>query len=133
MSPIGTPSWIERRVEGDVVVFKILVSELDRKEHPRQEYIDALEGAVANGCRHLVLDLSNLKDTNHTWGLFQLIFIANQTLHDEGGKLVISGMKRYIRKVFRIADLDELFPTYKSDKKAVDALAGSQSKAERDG
>jgi anti-anti-sigma regulatory factor len=123
MSTLESPAWIESRRAGDVMILKLRPSHLDREEHPRREYDGVIDAAIAAGCRRVILDLSNLRDTNHTWGLFQVIFVANRKVKEVGGRVVVCGMRRYIRSVFRIADLDRFIPAYKSEAQALDALA----------
>ncbi len=118
-----SPAWIESRRAGDVMILKLRPSHLDRQKHLRQEYDGVIDAAIDAGCRRVILDLSNLRDTNHTWGLFQVIFVANRKLKEMGGRLVVCGMKRYIRSVFRFADLDRFIPAYKNETQAIDALA----------
>ncbi len=127
MSTLDSPAWIESRHAGDLMILKLLPSHLDRDRHCRREYDGVIDAAIAAGCRRVVLDLSSLRDTNHTWGLFQVIFVANRKLKEMGGRLVVCGMKRYIRSVFRFADLDRYIPAYKSETQAIDAIAKGSS------
>ncbi len=127
MSTLKSPAWIESRHAGDVMILKLRPSHLDRDQHCRREYGGVIDAAIAAGCRRVVLNLSNLRDTNHTWGLFQVIFVANRKLKEIGGRLVVCGMKRYIRSVFRFADLDRFIPAYKSETQAIDAFAKDSS------
>lgn len=115
--------WIESRIESDVLILKILVSRLDSKQHPREEYRRALDTAIANGCDRIVLNLSTLKSTNHTWGLLQLIFVANWKLKEVGGRLALCGLRRNARRVVRTANLDKLFALFKTEKEAVHSQA----------
>lgn len=123
MSTLKSPAWIESRQAGDVMILKLRPSHLDRQEHLRREYDGVIDAIIDDGCRRVVLNLSNLRDTNHTWGLFQVIFVANRKLKEMGGRLVVCGMRRYIRSVFRFADLDRFIRAYKSETQAIDALA----------
>ncbi len=115
--------WIESRIENDVLILKILVSCLDSKQHPREEYRRALDAAIANGYDRIVLNLSTLESTNHTWGLLQLIFIANWKLKEVSGRLALCGFRRNARRVFRTANLDKLFALFKTEKEAVHSWA----------
>lgn len=117
--------WIESRIENDVLILKILVSRLDSKQHPKEEYRRALDTAIANGCDRIVLNLSMLKSTNHTWGLLQLIFIANWKLKEVGGRLALCGLRRDARRAFRTANLDRLFALFKTESEAVHSWAKS--------
>ena len=87
MSTVDSPTWIESRHAGDAMILKLRPSHLDRQEHPRREYDAVIDAIIDDGCRVVVLNLSNLRDTNHTWGLFQVIFVANRKLKEMGGRL----------------------------------------------
>lgn len=123
MSTLASPAWIATRRAGDVTILELRPSHLDRHEHLRREYDDVIDAIIDDGCRRVVLNLSNLRDTNHTWGLFQVIFVANRKLKEMGGRLVVCEMRRYIRSVFRFADLDRFIQAYTSETHAIDALA----------
>ena len=127
MSTWESPAWIECRHAGDVMILRLRPSHLDRDRHCRREYDGAIDAAIAAGYLRVVLDLSSLRDTNHTWGLFQVIFVANRKLKEMGGRLVVCGMRRYIRSVFRFAGLDRFIRAYKSETQAIDALAKDSS------
>ena len=116
-------AWIASKIENDVLILKVLVSHLDSQQHPPEEYHRIIDTAIAQGYDRLILNLSMLKSTNHTWGLLQLIFIANSKLKEVGGKLAICGLRRYARRMIRTANLDKLFPLYKTEKKAVHSTA----------
>ncbi len=127
MSTMQDSTWIESRHAGDVMILKLRPSHLDRLRHRRRDYDGVIDAAIAAGYLRVVLNLSNLRDTNHTWGLFQVIFIANRKLKEAGGRLVVCGMRRYIRSVFRFANLDRYIAACKSERQAIDALAQDSS------
>lgn len=112
-------AWFRADSQDGVVIFKFTVPFLDRKMHSRLDYENAIDMAIAGGCRRIVLDFSDMKDTNHTWGLFQLIFIPNRELKQVGGQLAVCGMRGYLRRVFRFAELDRFVATFSSQQKAV--------------
>ncbi len=128
MSTLDSPTWIESRPDGNVMILKLRASHLDRDRHSRRDYDGVIDDAIAAGYRRVVLDLSSLRDTNHSWGLFQVIFVANRKLKEIGGRLVVCGMRRYIRSVFRFADLDRFIRAYKNETQAIDALAQDSSR-----
>ncbi len=115
--------WIESEVERGALVLNLRVSELDSKEHPREEYERVIDWAIAEGHTRIILNLSQLKSTNHSWGLLQLIFIANRRLKETGGKLALCGLRRDPRRVLLTSNLDKRFPSYKNVKKAIAAMA----------
>jgi anti-anti-sigma regulatory factor len=128
MSTLQSPDWIESRYAGDVMILKLRPSHLDRDQHRRREYDGVIDAAIEAGYLRVVLNVSSLRDTNHTWGLLQVIFIANRKLKEMGGRLVVCGMRRYIRSVFRFANLDRYIAAYKSETQAINALAQDSSK-----
>ena len=114
-------AWLESKIEHDLLILRVLVSHLDSKQHPREEYHRVIDSAIATGYERIILDLSMLKHTNHTWGLLQLIFIANSKLKEVGGELALCGLTRSAREVLCTANLDKLFPIFKTAKKAIAA------------
>lgn len=128
--------WMESTIEDDVLILKILVSRLDSKQHLKEDYRRVLDTAIANGHDRIVLNLSALTSTDHTWGLLQLIFIANWKLREVGGEPAICGLSRNLLRVIRTAGLDKLFALFKSEKEAVhfqakNATACTESSAHR--
>ncbi len=71
----------------------------------------------------IVLNFSKLGFTNHTWGIFQLIFTANSLVKEAGGRLAVCGMKGHVRRVYTFASLGKFAPGYRRESQAVEALA----------
>jgi len=125
-TPANTPEsleWLECRVEEGVLILTIKVKRLDPKQHRKEDYHRLLTDAVAAGYHRIVLKFSNLGYTNHTWGIFQLIFTANSLVKEAGGKLTVCGTKGHVHRVYTFANLDRFAPGYKHEHQAVDALA----------
>jgi len=117
--------WIESSAERGVLVFKFLVKRLDSQRHCREAYRRAIDGAIDDGYHRVLLDFSNLRYTNHTWGLFQLVFVANSKLKEAGGQIAVCGMKGHVLRVFRYANLDRFIPAYRNKNQAIEAMVHS--------
>ncbi len=126
-------AWIQSRIEGNLVILKFLVRRLHPKQNSREEYHRVIDEAIARGYNEIILNFSKLRYTNHTWGLFQLIFFANSKLKDAGGRLVVCGMKGHVRRVFRFANLDRLYPAFRSEKKAIEYMTHQSNGSRIDG
>ena len=114
--------WLNERIEDTVLVVSILAERLDPKIHKKADYVSLLDDAIAAGHTKIVLDLSELRYTNHVWGLFQLIFSATYRLHEAGGKLAVCGLGGHPRRTFLFAELDRYLPDYRSVDAAVRGL-----------
>ena len=119
--------WLESRTERGVLVLKFLVGRLDSKQHRKEDYRRILTNAIAAGHHHMVLNFSKLGHTNHTWGIFQLIFTANNLLKEAGGSLAVCGTKGHVHRVYTFANLGRFAPGYRSESKAVEALASKKN------
>jgi hypothetical protein len=115
--------WLECRLDRGVLVLKFLVSQLDTKLHSKEDYRRVLTEAIAAGYVRIVLDFSKLSRTNHTWGIFQLVFTANNLLKKAGGNLAVSGTKGHVHRVFTFANLEKFAPRFRRESQAVEELA----------
>ena len=116
-------AWLACRQAQGVQVMKFLVSRLDSKEHRREDYHRVLTEAIAAGHHRIVLNFSNLGYTNHTWGIFQLVFTAYNLVKEAGGSLAVCGLKGHVRRVYLYASLDKFAPEYRREREAVETLA----------
>jgi len=115
--------WLESRLEQGVLVLKFLVRRLDSKKHRKEDYHQVLTDAIAAGHNRVVLNFSHLGYTNHTWGIFQLIFTASNLLKKAGGSLSVCGTKGHVHRVYTFANLDRFAPGYRRESQAVEALS----------
>jgi len=115
-------AWLACRQEQDIRVLKFLVSRLDSKQHRRADYQRVLTEGIAAGHHRVVLNFSNLGYTNHTWGIFQLIFTAYNLVKEAGGSLAVCGLKGHVRRVYSYASLEKFAPAYRREREAVEAL-----------
>ena len=116
-------SWLESNVVRGIFVLKFLVSRLEAKQHSKEDYRRVLADAVTAGHHRIVLDFSNLRYTNHKWGIFQLLFTASNMAKAAGGQLVVCGMKGHVRRVYTFANLGKFAPEYRNSAQAVEAMA----------
>jgi hypothetical protein len=100
-----------------------MVNRLDPKQHLKEDYHRVLAEAIADGHDRIVLNFSILGYTNHTWGIFQLIFTASNLLKKVGGSLAVCGTKGHFHRVYTFANLEKFAPGYRRESQAVDALA----------
>lgn len=125
--PIATASldleWLESRSEQGVLILKFLVSRLDSKQHRKEDYYRVLTDAIAAGHNRIVLNFSNLGHTNHTWGIFQLVFTASNLLKETGGSLAVCGTKGHVHRVYTFANLERYAPGFRRESQAIEALA----------
>ncbi|MCH2130976.1 MAG: STAS domain-containing protein, partial [Pirellulaceae bacterium] len=115
--------WLESRSQQGVLVLKFLVGRLDSKKHRKEDYHRVLTDAIAAGHNRVVLNFSKLGYTNHTWGIFQLIFTASNLLKQAGGSLSVCGTKGHVHRVYTFANLDRFAPGYRRESQAVEALS----------
>ena len=81
----------------------------------------AVVSAVADGCRRLILDISDL-DFVDSFGLGAVIG-ALKRLRQRGGELALVCPSRRIRRVFEICDLDRIIALHDSIDSASEAEA----------
>ena len=79
----------------------------------------AVVSAVADGCRLLILDISEL-DFVDSFGLGAVVG-ALKRLRQRGGELALVCPSRRIRRVFEICDLDRILALHDS----IDSASGS--------
>jgi len=115
--------WLESRSIQGVLVLKFTPKRLETKLHSKEDYRQVLARAIAADHQSFVLDFSNLRYTNHKWGIFQLIFTANNMAKAAGGQLVVCGLKGHMRRVFTFANLGKFSPEYRNVSQAIEALA----------
>ena len=125
MKPTDGGPWLESRDEHGILVLRFLVKRLEPKRHTKEEYRRAIDGAIEDGHHRILLDFSKLRYTNHTWGLFQLVFVANSRAKEAGGGVAVCGMKGHVLRVFRYANLDRFIPAFRNRVLAIEAMSRS--------
>ncbi len=79
----------------------------------------AVVTAVADGCRRLILDISDL-DFVDSFGLGAVVG-ALKRLRQRGGELALVCPSRRVRRVFEICDLDRIIALHDSIDSAAEA------------
>jgi anti-sigma B factor antagonist len=75
---------------------------------PEGERIEAaLNGALAQGLRRIVFDMTGVKRIDST-GIGLFIYCLNK-VQESGGKLWMAGAQGYVRDCFRVTRLDTIF------------------------
>jgi len=103
----------ERRV-GDVSIL-ILVGELTYVN--RGLFTTAVERTKQAGCRHLVLDLQAVRFLDSS-AIGMLVLLA-QNMKASHGTVILSSPQSYIREILALANLDRVFPIYKTLQEAL--------------
>ena len=129
MSAATAASWIDSRLESGVRVLTIVVGRLDSKLHPRKEFAQALADAVAAGERRFVLNLANVRYTNHTYGILQLAFTVGNVLHGTGSRIAVCGLKGHPRRAYLFADVDRFIPEFRTERQAIAAVSADSATA----
>ncbi|MCX6349177.1 MAG: STAS domain-containing protein [Candidatus Aureabacteria bacterium] len=80
----------------------------------------ALKGLIDGGAQKIVCDFSGTEYISSA-GL-RVLLSAAKILRKSGGKIVLAGMKPYVREVFETAGFTQLFPIFESEEKALASL-----------
>ena len=127
--PAATATWIDSRHENGVRVLTILADRLDKKLHSRKEFAQTLADAIAAGDRLFVLDLSNIRYTNHTYGILQLAFTAGNVMHGSGSRMAICGLTGHPRRAYLFAEIDRFISEYRNVRQAIAAVTAEATNA----
>jgi anti-sigma B factor antagonist len=103
--------------QGNIAVIKI-GGRLDVETSP--EFHKRLKELVDKGTKNVVINMGKLIFIASA-GLGVLINL-NGAIKKNGGKLVLSSMSDKIAKIFKLLGFINLFETYESDQKAIDAF-----------
>lgn len=128
MSAAAT-TWIDSRLESGVRVLSILADRLDKKLHSRKEFAHTLADAIAAGERRFVLDLSNIRYTNHAYGILQLAFTVGNVLHGTGSHIAVSGLKGHPRRAYLFSEIDRFISEYRNVRQAIAAVTAEATNA----
>lgn len=119
---IGIPRPVTvLRVTTDGKETELEVLELGGEEYPGLR--DFVRGQIEKGRPHLILDLSSVEriDSN---GVGEIVAVW-QHAKNQGGELVLVGLKPRIRDIFEILYLDKVIPIFDSMVEAANHLARS--------
>ena len=90
----------------------------------------AVEGAVASGCRHIVLDLAQVVYADSS--ALGLLVWMDRMLQPMGGKLILAGADRNVTRVLELSGLVGLAPSIMTAPDAKDAIEGLELPPESD-
>ncbi|QEG34703.1 hypothetical protein [Bythopirellula goksoeyrii] len=119
---VSTVSWIDKQTVEGVCVLTVNIDRLDKKLHPRKEFAQLLDDAVAAGERRFVLNLSKFRITNHTYGILQLAFTIGNVLHNTGSRVAVCGLKGHPRRAYLFANVERFIPEFLTQQQAIDAV-----------
>ena len=87
-----------------------------------QEFQDALQGAIEDSDRAVILDMERLTYISSA-GLRVILLIA-RTLQRQDGSLVVCSLSGPVREVFEISGFDKIIQTHDTQEQAIAALGG---------
>ncbi|HUU75635.1 MAG TPA: STAS domain-containing protein [Methanoregulaceae archaeon] len=98
---------IDERESGNVTVVS-LMGRMDASSSPEAEA--GMSRLISSGSRRVVVDMSGL-DYISSAGL-RVMLASLKKLRNDGGQLVLVGLKPEIRKIFEIAGFHRIFTIY---------------------
>jgi len=88
----------------------------------RKAFFEAVERAYTTGCRHLILNLEEVRFVDSA-ALGILVVIQNRCNLDHR-QLSLVKPQPYVREIFKLANLDELIPIYATEEAALSPKDG---------
>jgi anti-anti-sigma factor len=108
---------VESNREGKVAVV-VLSGRLDAES--AQEFETACETFLKDGVTHLVIGLDGLQYVS-SMGLRSFLVLARQT-QSKGGAVLLCGLKGFVKEVFDMTHVTQLFPLFDTTEAAVQSL-----------
>jgi anti-anti-sigma factor len=90
----------------------------------REQFKTAVEGIRQRGCRHLILNMADVRFVDSS-GL-GLLALVSQNFKLSQGKVSMLKPQSYVREIMSLANIQKLIPVYDSEQ---DALAAQQKAA----
>ena len=103
--------------QGSVAVVT-LAGRMDADSAPQFE--EACEGYLKDGATHLVVGMSELQYVS-SMGLRSFLVLARQA-KAKGGSMMLCGMKGFVKEVFDMTHVTQLFPLFESTDAAVKSI-----------
>ncbi|MDH4152840.1 MAG: STAS domain-containing protein [Nitrospira sp.] len=110
----------ERSVQNGVILE--LVGDLTYAN--REQFKTAVEAIRQKGCRHLILNMAEVRFVDSS-GL-GLLALISQNFKLSQGKVSMLKPQSYVREIMSLANIQKLIPVYDNEQ---DALAGQQKAA----
>ena len=90
----------------------------------REQFKTAVEAIRQKGCRHLILNMAEVRFVDSS-GL-GLLALVSQNFKLSQGKVSMLKPQSYVREIMRLANIEKLIPVYDNEQ---DALAAQQKAA----
>ncbi len=85
----------------------------------REQFKTAVEAIRQKGCRHLVLNMANVRFVDSS-GL-GLLALISQNFKLSQGKISMLKPQSYVREIMSLANIQKLIPIYENEQDALDA------------
>lgn len=85
----------------------------------RDQFKTAVEAIRQRGCRHLVLNMANVRFVDSS-GL-GLLALISQNFKLSQGKISMLKPQSYVREIMSLANIQKLIPIYENEQDALDA------------
>ncbi len=85
----------------------------------REQFKTAVEAIRQRGCRHLVLNMANVRFVDSS-GL-GLLALISQNFKLSQGKISMLKPQSYVREIMSLANIQKLIPIYENEQDALDA------------
>ena len=108
---------VESTIQGKAAVVH-LSGRVDEKGAP--EFESACAKHLSNGMTHVVLDLSELQYVS-SMGIRSFIRLK-KLAEEQGGALLLCGLKGFVKEVFDVTHVTELFPLFDSTDAALASI-----------
>lgn len=108
---------IESSRQGNVAVVT-LNGRMDAETAPQFEA--ACEGHLKEGATHLVIGMADLQYVS-SMGLRSFLVLAKQT-KAKGGGVLLCGMRGFVKEVFDMTHVTQLFPLFETTEAALQSL-----------
>ena len=93
--------------------------------------IQSVDNLIADGTRHMVIDLHTLPFINSA--ALGYLIKAQKGMEREGGELALARVQPAIQNILEMTGLDAVFPAFQSIEEAVDHLGGDATGAAPEG
>ncbi len=93
--------------------------------------VQTVDNLIADGARHLVIDLHTLPFINSA--ALGFLIKAQKSMEREGGELALARVQPAIQNILQMTSLDQVFPTFQDIQEAVGYLGGDATEPVAEG
>ncbi len=93
--------------------------------------VQCVDNLIADGTRHMVIDLHTLPFINSA--ALGFLLKAQKAMEREGGELALARVQPAIQNILEMTSLDQVFPTFQDIDEAVAYLGGDTSESAAEG